>query len=451
MAQILNKYKAVAIVFVIGIILCCHHCWIVKTLYAAIDASRSPWQRTIELRANTDNTYQLRIKGLDSESSFAQGALNMTEPTYFENVCIQPNDVMHPYRRPFIARVNAYAGGRPTEYGGKSLVYELDWRRHANKSYWLIHAHNEDVPPAWPVVPAVAYFPRRWRCSDNIYLLWGHSATGVYKQMKWSQTIPEIRDASLPQHLIAPIYGSYFQSHYAHVLYDMGISEIHAFDAVWRKSPVCFKYGIFGLQNYNRDLVIGADDMGAKLQTKWGLTSPCKVNYVLLLDRIKSRHILNAGEIMNHLKKMGYNVKLDYFDNKSLTEQMDSVRCASAFIGVQGAGLSWFQFLQPNVTFVEFYWRGWKSKYEVRVNITRPDVSAHAVECHPMPSQSTMMKYARLWFKHYGPIDDAMTTRLIEKSDKVKPISGTIWKDSNIVCDIDKLSRIFNKTHQSWP
>ena len=126
-----------------------------------------------------------------------------------------------------------------------------------------------------------------------------------------------------------------------------------------------------------------------------------------------------------------------------MREQLDAVRCASTFIGVQGAGLSWYQFLPTNATFIELYWYGWKSKFRLRANQSRPDVTAHAVECTPVTPYSTWANYARRWLHYLGPVNDVMKQRLIERSAQVeRPVKGTVWKDSNCVCsshDILKL------------
>ena len=442
-----RSYYRVGLVLLFGILICLSvQLWMPMSFQWYGAALHSRWKENTQLHENSDGTYRLRVKGLDRGSSLSRDVPKLTAPNYFENVCIHAGDVMHPFRDGFVARLNIYAGSSSNgnrQHNNRSLLYEINWRTDIHTNFWLLHVHAQQVPPDWPVLPAIAYFPWYWRCSDNIWLLWCHTAPAIYQQMKWSRAnIAGLESASLPSYVIAPIYSTYFRTHFAHALTDMGISEVKIFRDVWQKGPVCFKYGVFGNHHDVAANVTAPDDMGQVLQAKWNLTSPCKAYYVLLLDRIKSRHILQAEEIIDHLQKKGHNVKLDYFDNKSLKEQMDAVRCASAFIGVQGAGLSWYQFLPPKATFIELHWYGWISRYKLRAKESRPDISAHAIECKPVTPASVWQHYAQLWFNHRGPIDDVMKQRLREKSDRVQDIKGTIWKDSNCECNIDEITRL---------
>ena len=416
-------------------------------LYGA--AFHSWWKENTQIHENTDGTYRLHIKGLDRHSSLSRDVQKLTGPNYFENVCIHAGDVMYPFYDQFVARLNIYSGSRGNhkEYSGQSLLYEVNWITDKHTNFWLLHLHDRQVPSNWPVLPVVAYFPWYWRTYGNIFALWCHTAPGIYQQIKWSRAhIAGLETASLESYVVVPAHLQYFRTHYAQALTDMGINKVKIFQDLWLQGPVCFKYGVFGSHHDVTANATTPDDMGQVLQAKWNLTSPCVVNNsVLLLNRYHTRRILNARKIIHHLNKRGYNVKLDYFKNKSLQEQMDSVRCASVFIGAQGAGLSWYQFLPPNSTFIELHWYGWISKYKRRAEESRPDISAHAIECKPVTPLSIWQGYARKWFNHRGPIDDIMKQRLREKSDRVQDVNdvaGTIWKDSDCECNIDEIARL---------
>ena len=126
------------------------------------------------------------------------------------------------------------------------------------------------------------------------------------------------------------------------------------------------------------------------------------------------------------------------FQPEQLSEQLQLIQCAFAFIAVQGAGAAWYRFLPDNAIFVELYYRGWVSKYKRRAQISRPDIKTEAVYCTAVTPDRTWIKYAQQWLdlksKDITDIDITMKEKLIAKSAQVDPIRGNIWKDSDVVC-----------------
>ena len=77
-------------------------------------------------------------------------------------------------------------------------------------------------------------------------------------------------------------------------------------------------------------------------------TSTCKDNEVVILDRSRTRRLLNIDELKNVSLSLGYeNITVIKFENMSIKEQIQAVHCASMFFYVNGAAIVHGLFMRP--------------------------------------------------------------------------------------------------------
>ena len=110
-------------------------------------------------------------------------------------------------------------------------------------------------------------------------------------------------------------------------------------------------------------------------------------------------------------------------------------------IGVQGAGLVWFRFLPRDGALLEITYRGWKSKYVGRAHQWRPDIRALSLRCKVQTPNDVYRQYAgkllRTWIRKGQEVNATMRRRIAEASAKVNPVRGNIYKDSDVLCNIE--------------
>ena len=81
--------------------------------------------------------------------------------------------------------------------------------------------------------------------------------------------------------------------------------------------------------------------------------SDCRAEYfehpprIGLIQRLNTRFILNHGEIVESLEKLGWKVSVLIFEKLSFEEQIVSVQNLSTLVGYHGAGLRWAEAMHP--------------------------------------------------------------------------------------------------------
>ena len=146
---------------------------------------------------------------------------------------------------------------------------------------------------------------------------------------------------------------------------------------------------------------------------------------------------------MSAIRSRGYrDVRVTSLENQSFAEQWNTVRCASLFAGVQGAGLSWYFFPPPKAAFIEITYNGWHSFFDRYARNYRPDLKRYSIECQRVTPDHVWRNYAQLWFNYTGVLTQGWKKTLDRKSKEVKArakYAPTVWRDSDCFCSSETL------------
>ena len=353
---------------------------------------------------------------------------------HYRDVCVDPSEPMHTRGYPFKGRIQVY----DDRFRNSTIDYlriATNIRTYYENNYWIDDFKNYSKPKRWKTHNSTAYFVPYWRGIANIYSSLELIVPKVNGQLRQSANLMTPEETTLNKTLVISTKG-YMKDSVFSFIKALGFTSVWEFKKLVQAGPICFKHAIFG-HSAEQNLT----DI-RKYQELWqkhlSINSTCVSRYVLVLQRTKSRSLLNTVEIVDALKGYGFeHVILVSFEDKPLSEQLQIIQCASVFIGVQGAGLAWYRFLPDNAIFIELFYRGWISKYKGRAQRSRPDLRTQAVYCKTEVPKEAWNKYEKLWFssKNKTMPKHKMEEKIIAKSAQVNPVRGNIWKDSNLVCD----------------
>ena len=323
------------------------------------------------------------------------------------------------------------------------VLFPVNSRTYHSDSFWIINLKPSSVPVTYLQEGSVAYFAPYWRDFSNIYTLLHLIIPPLYRLVQDSKRILSQQEDTLPKVLYVSKF-KYMRPHVSSVVMELGFDEIRDFNNHTFAYPTCHQRALL---KHQREETL--DDIFAQrdyFQQKWKLTTACTEQLVLILQRNNTRQILNADKMAamfsDHANMT--NVKIVKFEEKTMHEQFDLVRCAKVFIAVQGAGVAWYRFLPKHATLVEIYYHGWKSKYRDRALANRPDMNTHAIFCTAQVRPQSYSFYALKWFGYDGPMSDSMKAKVTNMSAVVNPVLGNIWKDSDVVCSENTVLRMLS-------
>ena len=357
---------------------------------------------------------------------------------HYRDVCIDPSEPMNITTKGFRGVMHVY-DDRFRNSSVQILRIATNLREYYQNNYWIIYFKNYSKPEAWKTLKSTAYFVSYWHGYSNMYNWLEMTVPAAFGQLIESTSLLASDEAKLNKTLVILKQGHVTNSQVS-LMMALGFANISKFRNLVKAGPICFEHAVFG--HPAKQNLADIRKYQAMWQKHLSIKDTCSSSYVLILQRTKSRSILNAAEIVDALKGYGFkNVLVVSFEDKPLSEQLQLIQCAFAFISVQGAGAAWYRFLPDNATFVELYYQGWISKYVKRAQNSRPDIKTEAVYCKAVTPQKTWMMYAERWLKieNITDIDSAMKKKLIAKSAKKNPIRGSIWRDSNVVCDPESI------------
>ena len=367
---------------------------------------------------------------------------------YFSNVCIFPKANSFKPGVKFKGELMSFDSKRP------NVIYNLyfDTRSHQIKgSHWYIVNTPDYRPPqnAKVIENKVAFFPGYWR-PGNIFLVWARIVPELYNARLFQSNLTELYDDKqlriIDREDSVFIVDTLCPETYSNDAYAMlGFTEVLDFSKDLQeklKTPLCYKHAIFG--DVKLDAVIRKTAKEAVI-SQWSYRrNPCKQFYVLIVERLGTRHILNLAEIVASFKRRNVTVRVEHFEGKTLQEQAEIMHCAKTFIAVQGAAMSWFDFLPKNANLIEFYWTGWASKYKKRARKSRKDVHATAVQCKPVIPETVYKKHAeKLLNKKLDRVDEKTKKILRRKALKLGLLScmyGSVYRDADVICPAPKSS-----------
>jgi len=127
---------------------------------------------------------------------------------------------------------------------------------------------------------------------------------------------------------------------------------------------VCYKDAVF-----NSDLHLDkALDAINFIKEKLSVVDECEdENLMTIAQRDSYRKILNVGELRNIAIEMGYKEKVVMFEKLSLSQQAQLIHCTKVLVGIQGAALTWANFMKNNSGLIEIAWpkKGWHFYFTV--------------------------------------------------------------------------------------
>jgi adenomatosis polyposis coli protein len=204
---------------------------------------------------------------------------------------------------------------------------------------------------------------------------------------------------------------------------------------------VCFKEAIFG--SYEENVENG--ELENKIITNLLGDIICPHFQLTIINRLY-RRILNVDDILKALSELHYhNVNVVVLENFNITEQVHLAACTRVLIGVQGAGLAWFRFMQHPAGVLEIGWPGWPaSRYTksaldlgylaTNINNCQAEVTSHSLRWYrKLTSQNNM------WVRK-DDIDYLKMTSLL--SDNYLSNSN-IWKFADCTVNVTDFKRTF--------
>ena len=353
---------------------------------------------------------------------------------HFRNICIDKNinPDIHREFYPFQAKLQAFDDSAKATKSPYQFIINLV--KGATDSWWQVDVRpSERLPANRTVVDSVVLFPSYWRDSNQVFLFWSSTLPKVKDMLDWSRD-HVTRDLKVT--LFAPRIKGQGQT-FRDVIRSIGISNVTDFTQTYDNSPVCFRHGVFRVP-YKLDRTIGYETQKMVLKAWERTFKPCNETYMLIIQRLTTRRLLNIDHMTKIAHDYGYSkVRVESFEGKQLRDQYGIIRCASVFVAVQGAVLSWFSFLPEGATVVEMIYDGWPMRYQRRVLEERPDLNPQVIHCNIQTPLHIWEHYAKKWYNHTGVIDSELKKRLARDSDKQFPIGKSVWKDSDCMCPGD--------------
>ena len=380
-------------------------------------------------------------------SSLSGQRKTVTQLHLYHNVCLEYDPMSRLRPLPFIAHLQVY--DRTVPANTTPVHVPIPLRVKDNTNFWIAHFRGDaPLPQNATLRNAVAHFVPYWRDSRNIYILFECTAPHLYNQITWSGNLTRTvrgvkrrRKAAGSRTLIVPNL-RVMPNNFRHVIKSLGIKYLRQMSAlVSSRNPICFRHAVLGhgaIQDY-------IEPITSLMSGAFHIERRCNDSKtVLILQRTKSRHILNVKDIESAFRSQGHTqIITKSFEGKPISKQMALVQCASVFVGVQGAGLAWYRFLPRNATLIELYYNGWKSKYVARAKKVRPDIRAAKFYCDAVTPAKTWRRYAAKWYdSHSRVVSHSMKLKLIAHSDTVNPVRGNIWKDSDVTCNVTALNDV---------
>ena len=301
-----------------------------------------------------------------------------------------------------------------------------------------------------------AVFAGFWSDYKNFYSHMYKLIPSAYDQIAFvNESLPIGGKTNLPAYFIIPSTILVMTQFFGDVFLNLGYRQIlQAPDLTSRKQDTCFKYALLpknlpGAAGYvSRERI---KETFRFLETRWmkemnvSSSSQCESSYALILQRKTTRRINRVTSLASAIRSDSYNdVRVTSLENKSFAEQWNTVRCASLFAGVQGAGLMWYFFLPPNATFIEITYDGWHYFYSRYASSYRPDLKRYSIQCQRVTPDHVWQDYAQRWFNYTGEITDNWKKTLDKKSKEVKArarYSPTVWKDSDCFCSSETVKK----------
>ena len=347
--------------------------------------------------------------------------------THFYNVCFEASHRIQAIIHPFQAQLTAYDNRkRMTSY-----TFHVDTVKGETTNFWKIHMKSGEIPNDAVYKDAIMYFPTYWRDSPQIFLFLSIFMPRTLGQIKWTKQRGLLTTTlENNQLLMAPKLHGMPKTH-QETLAVLGIRKTKDFlKMVKRNVSVCFSNAVFGeTAQWGRER-----EVRELLEQRMNL-SACTQYYVTFLQRQSTRKILNINQLMDLAKRAGLkNIRLEYFEGKTIPEQMRIIHCTAVYVGVQGAALTWYAFLPRNAVLLEILYPGWPMRYQKRANWNRPDIKAITVHCDRVTPDAVWEKYARLWYNYSGHIDGNMKLKLAKQSETMYPVGKSVYKDSNCKC-----------------
>ena len=368
----------------------------------------------------------------------SENVLKNTSFHHYHNVCIKmdKNTNLKDFPDKFYAQLLAYDQTHNI-LNHRQVQYMVNLRRDdIGDSYWQLSVTHESVPVSFKVLNSIAYFVPYWRENNNIYLLWNFILPSVHAQIEWSKRFQlkykRYKNMSTHRILITP-RNKNMKSTFRDAIQLLGINTITDLDTMLKDNSLCFKHGVFGSTASRDKRSISRELIHKKMNAT---AKTCVSQYFVLIQRQNTRRILNIDYLAQLARDFGYkDVRIEYFENYSLYEQFDIIRCAAVLVGAQGAALSWFPFLPVYASIIEINWPGWPMFYQKRIQSQRKDLYAQVIQCEAKTPENVWKYYAHVWFNHTGSVDDAMKEALIERSKHIKHATGySVWKDSDCSC-----------------
>ena len=226
----------------------------------------------------------------------------------------------------------------------------------------------------------IGLFPRHIHYLTNIYFFQMVDIGPLFEALHHSGDVSKVKKIAL----VLPVHGRITK--YQPFLEALNISHI-VYLTEERRQFTCFKQAVLPAHTYGLGLPEEAIDTILRAMNITNKT--CVYPQVTIIQRSHSRRIYNVDDIQRHVaSKFPYfsNVKIIHMENMTIQEQIQEIQCTNVLIGVQGAALSWLQFLPKGAYFIELWFDGWPSKYVKRANKARKDLHAIGLQCEAVTS-----------------------------------------------------------------
>ena len=246
----------------------------------------------------------------------------------------------------------------------QSKEYQFRIKRQFGPTYtWILNnslAHD-DVTAFRNDTAAFAGF---WTEYPNFYAHMYKSLSSAYDQIKYFNDTRPAAWGSVSSVYVAPASIKILPASFHSLFFSLGYKAVlQAPDvATQEMDSRCFKYAVLPQKlpptpgDPGRERIKQTFSHLARIWAREANATDlqCQSHYALILQRQGTRRFTNVTSLVDATKERGYrDVRVTTLEDKQFAEQWNTVRCASLFAGVQGAGLTWHFFLPPNAAFIE--------------------------------------------------------------------------------------------------
>ena len=224
------------------------------------------------------------------------------------------------------------------------------------KSFWVLHFTKDPVPQSHTYSDrASAYFIKP-ECEGNLHHFWNDFLIGLYGLIKYTSALVEHSDLSyVISELKSPSTVGCYSKRYSKLLYTLPVAN---YTSMHNMNPnTCFRNAFFGFLSRN----VQRGELENHIKQNLNITQNNCIDKpkVVLQDRVYRRltnieQLPNASKQLTHLES-----QVILFEDIALEEQVHFAHCAKILIGIQGAGLEWFRFMQRPAWLVEIGWNKW--------------------------------------------------------------------------------------------